>query len=308
MNLNQVHLFQHFPDNSLVRGDVADYYWEVQRFDRLVAKAVEELEERNMLENTIIVMTGDHGMPFPRCKSNLYDSGTRVPLAIRYGSKIKANRVVNDFVSLTDLAPTFLEIGGVKIPSNMTGRSLVPILQSPEQGRVDNNRNYVLTGKERHVPMQEAPDLGGYPCRAIRTDNFLLIHNYTPDRWPNGTPNWKKATIRGVWFGDCDNSPTKKYISENRGLDPAHERFYQLSFGKRPEIELYDLAHDPDQLVNVADKPEFSATRDKLAAQLYKLLVQTEDPRAVDGGAKGMAFEEHAYLGSGPRHPDSVKK
>lgn len=157
MDLDRIRLFECFPDNPVVRSDVADYYYEVQRFDTLVAGAIGMLEEIGELENTIIVVTGDHGMPFPRCKSNNYDSGARVPLAIRWGSNIKkAGRVLDDFVSFTDFAPTFLELAGVEIPQVMTGKSLVNLLESTENGFVDTgNRSYVLHGKERHVPGQE---------------------------------------------------------------------------------------------------------------------------------------------------------
>ena len=119
MDPDKIKLFECFPDHEIVRSDVADYYYEVQRFDTLVASAIALLEETGELENTIIVMTGDHGMPFPRCKSNNYDSGARIPLAIRWGSKVKnPGRVLDDFISTTDLAPTFLEIAGINIPKD----------------------------------------------------------------------------------------------------------------------------------------------------------------------------------------------
>lgn len=128
MDLSKIKLFSFFPDDPEVRSDVADYYFEVQRFDSDVSKAIARLEAIGELENTIIVITGDHGMPFPRCKSNLYDSGTRVPLAIRWGQKIKKGLEFKDFVSLTDLAPTFLQAARVTIPIEMTGKSLIPTL------------------------------------------------------------------------------------------------------------------------------------------------------------------------------------
>ena len=90
MDLSKIRLFPHYPDSLEIRGDVADYYFEVQRFDKLVSNTIAALEEAGELDNTIIVMSGDHGMPFPRCKSNNYDSGARVPLAIRWPKKIKA--------------------------------------------------------------------------------------------------------------------------------------------------------------------------------------------------------------------------
>jgi len=300
MDLEKIRLFECFPDQKIVRSDVADYYYEVQRFDTLVASTIAILEEYGELENTIIVVTGDHGMPFPRCKSNNYDSGARIPFALRWGSGVKnPGRVLEDFVSTTDLAPTFLELAGVEVPGVMTGKSMVNIIQSTEEGFVDTDRDYVLHGKERHVPCQEV-HMGGYPCRAIRNHDFLYIRNFEPDRWPAGTPDYEKAAIPYCWLGDCDNGPTKTYMVENREKDEDHLKLWELSFGKRPAEELYDCKNDPEQLVNLAGDPEYAGVVDKLAAQLLEQLEITGDPRIV-GGAE--AFDQVPYLGHGPRHP-----
>ena len=109
----------------------------MQRFDRHLGRLLETLEKAGELDNTIVVVTSDNGMPFPRCKANLYDLGTHVPLAIRWPGKIKAGRIVEDFVSLEDLAPTFLEVAGLKPPAAMTGRSLLNVLTSEKSGQVD---------------------------------------------------------------------------------------------------------------------------------------------------------------------------
>jgi arylsulfatase A-like enzyme len=299
MDLSKVHLFGHYPDAPEVRGDVADYYVEVQRWDSLVASAIRSLEKIGELDNTIIVMTGDHGMPFPRCKSNNYDSGARVPLAIRWGAKVKGERVVDDFVSLIDLAPTFLEAAGVEEPEEMTGRSLMTILESAEQGRLQPEaRGFVIHGKERHVPAQEAPDMGGYPSRAIRNHRFLYIRNYQPDRWPAGTPHHEKATIKNAWLADCDNGPTKTYIVENKDKDDAHRRAYDLCFAKRPAEELYDLGKDTEQLNNVAAEKSYANTKAELSARLTEQLKSTHDPRETKTEVK---FEDYNYLGGAPK-------
>ena len=302
INLESIRLFGCFPDSPEVRGDVADYYFEVQRFDTLVANAIRTLEEKGELENTIIVMTGDHGMPFPRCKSNNYDSGARVPLAIRWGSKIKnPGRVLEDFISTTDLAPTFLELAGVEIPGAMSGRSLKSLLISKKSGWIDEeNRSFVIHGKERHVPGQEE-HLGGYPVRAIRNHRYLYIRNYEPDRWPSGTPNYMHAAVPGAWLADCDNGITKTYMVENRDRDDDHRNLYELAFGKRPAEELYDCQSDPEQLVNLASDPIYEEIRAELSAQLEKELEKHGDPRVTGGWAD---FDNVPYLGGGPQHPD----
>jgi arylsulfatase A-like enzyme len=224
IDIDKIKLPADLPDHETVRHDVADYYFEVQRFDRDVAAALRLLEQSGELDNTIVVMTGDHGMPFPRHKCQLYDSGTRVPLAIRWGSRVKAGRRVTDFTSLSDLAPTFLEAANVAIPTAMTGRSLLPVLQSEVSGRIDPSRDHVLTGRERHGQAQEKPNPGGYPMRAMRTDRFLYIRNFAPQRWPAGCPDAELA-FGGNAFGDCDGSPTKDFVVEHRD-DPQYARFY----------------------------------------------------------------------------------
>ncbi len=302
MDLEKIRLFECFPDNEIVRSDVADYYYEVQRFDTLVAGAIALLEDYGALENTIIVMTGDHGMPFPRCKSNNYDSGARIPLAVRWGSRLKnPGRVLEDFISTTDLAPTFLELAGVEVPGVMTGKSMVNLFTSGADGFVDReNRDYVLHGKERHVPGQEE-HMGGYPLRAIRTHDFLYIRNFEPERWPSGTPNYKKAMIPYCWLGDCDNGPTKTYMDDNKEKDEYHRKLWELAFGVRPAEELYDCMNDPEQLVNLAGNPEYGEVREKMAARLMEQLEITGDPRS--DAVEDFDFDAVPYLGQGPRHP-----
>ena len=306
MDLEAIELSGCFPDNRTVRGDIADYYFEVQRFDNDVAKAISILDETGELENTIIVVTGDNGIPFPRCKSNLYDSGTRVPLAIRWGTGIRyKGRKIEDFVSLTDMAPTFLEAAGLEIPEAMTGKSLLNILTGRRGGIVEpGKRAFVLYGKERHAPGQEE-DMGGYPCRAIRTHDFLYIRNFKPERWPAGTPDYNKAFLPGRWLADCDNGPTKTYMTDNKDKDDDHSLLWDLSFGKRPEQELYDCKNDPEQLINLAADPDYAEIKNALGTQLMKSLEQTGDPRALGHADQ---FELYPYYGSGPKHPSFIKE
>ena len=299
IDLAKVHLFEHYPDVEEIRSDVADYYWEVERFDREVGELIARLEEMGELDNTIFVMTGDHGMPFPRGKANLYDSGTGVPLAIRWKARVPGGRRVTDFVSTTDLAPTFLEAAGLSVPAEMTGRSLVGLLTSDGSGRVEPARDHVLFGKERHVPGQEAPDSGGYPMRGIRTDEYLYIRNLRADRWPAGTPNHEAAFITNGWLADCDNGPTKSYLWTHQD-DPAVKRYYDLAFGMRPAEELYDLKKDPGQIHNVANVREYDTIRKDLGVRLFEGLSATGDPR-IEG--RGELFDLPPYLGDGPRYP-----
>lgn len=287
--VDKVQVPQFYPDVKEIRSDIADYYFEVQRFDSDCGKAIKLLEKIGELDNTIIVMTGDHGMPFPRCKANLYDMGVRVPMAIRWGDKVKGGRRVSDFMSFTDLAPTFLEAGGVAVPDVVTGQSLLPVLLSKKNGRVDSERDRAFFGKERHTPAQAKPSNDGYPCRGLRTDEYLYIRNFKSDRWPAGV--LKGATHSMGVHSDTDNSPTKSYLIDNR-KDPAVKKYYDLSFAKRPGEELYDIAKDPDNINNVATDAKYAKIKEKLSLTLMKELKETEDPRVIGGGEK---FDEYKY-------------
>src|SRR4051812_34044128 len=116
------------PDVPEVREDFADYLGEAQAFDSCVGVLLNQLKDSGELDRTLVVISGDHGAPgFPRGKCNLYDFGTRVALVVA-GPGVVGGAVVDDFVQLMDLAPTFLEVGGVEIPDGMQGKSLRPIL------------------------------------------------------------------------------------------------------------------------------------------------------------------------------------
>ncbi|MEM0927185.1 MAG: sulfatase, partial [Planctomycetota bacterium] len=300
MDIDRVHVPDFYPNVEDIRSDIADYYFEVERWNRDVLQAIQLLEESGELENTVIAMSGDHGMPFPRCKGNLYDWGSRVPLAIRWGSGVKKpGRTVTDFVSTTDLAPTFLEAAGITVPDSMTGRSLLSILQSEKDGRVESDRDAVVYGRERHTDCQQDND-DGYPSRAIRTDEYLYIRNFAPDRWPAGTPHFQTAYKKNAWLGDCDNGPTKFYLWINRDADSTMKQFYELNFGKRPAEELYIIANDPDQVTNVADRPEYATIKKKIADRLSAALIELEDPREV---AAEVQFDDYPYSGGVPKYP-----
>jgi N-sulfoglucosamine sulfohydrolase len=290
------------PDNEIVRQDLCDYYFEVQRFDREVGEILDTLAAKGELENTLVVMTGDNGLPFPRCKSNLYDAGTKVPLAARWPGHIRGGWTVEDFVSLQDLAPTFLEVAGLKPLPEMTGRSLLGILASDKSGRIDPARDHVLVGKERHAWVRK--DGLGYPSRAIRTYEYLYIRNFKPDRWPAGDPaDGGEPYYAKRAYGDIDDSPTKTYLIEHRD-DPGVKQLFDLAVAKRPAEELYDLRKDPNQLNNVADNPSYSKVKEELAAQLMAELKATGDPRAL---GTGDVFDSYPYYGGQPSGAQKAK-
>ena len=276
-----------YPDNDIVRGDLLDYANEVEWYDTHVGRAIQTLEEMGLLENTLIVVTSDHGMPFPRVKGQIYEEGFHVPLIAYWKGVIQPGRTVDDFVSFPDVAPTFMEVAGLKPHGQMTGKSFLDVLRSPKSGQVDASRNHVLLGKERHDTgrsNEDGIDLA-YPVRAIRTKDFLYVHNIKPERWPVGNP--------GYGLRNCDDSPTKSYLTDLKPGDEEYS-FYEMSFGKRPEEELYQIRKDPDCMNNLAGNPEYAALKKQLREQMESELTAQGDPRTL---GQGDVFDQYKYEG-----------
>jgi arylsulfatase A-like enzyme len=280
------------PDVPEVREDFADYLGEIQFWDAEVGTLVKRLEEAGQLDNTVIVVSGDHGAPgFTHGKCNLYDFGVAVALVARVPGG-KPGRVVDDFVHLMDLAPTYCEIAGVTPPAVMTGRSIWNILKSDAAGQIDPSRTWVVTGRERHVNVAREGNLP-YPHRALRTPEFLYIRNFKPDRWPMGDPKTLTDSASPshddlvnetyAAFADMDSSPTKAWLIEHRN-DAQYRKYFDYAFAKRPAEELYDLRKDPDQIMNVADDPAYSSQKQELGDRLMKVLVDAGDPRVTGDG------------------------
>lgn len=272
------------PDAPEVRSDLADYALAIERADAALVSILATLRERGQLERTLIVVTADNGMPFPGAKSTLYDPGTRVPLAIRWGGSWRGGRSIRDLVGSADLAPTILEAAGIPVPGEMTGRSLVPLLRSGRSGRLDPTRDAVLVGLERHAPGARQGG-AGYPMRGVRTERYLYIRNANSRAnpagdlpgavWPGGDP------VGG--FGDVDASPTKTFLFEERDRLPT---LAKRVFEPRPREELYRLEDDPDQLRNRAGEPEFEAIRALLLRRLEGTLKRFDDPRINGEGSR----------------------
>jgi N-sulfoglucosamine sulfohydrolase len=275
------HVPAYWPDNDTIRGDMLDYAFEVEHFDRHVGRALALLEKTGQLENTIVVVTSDNGMPFPRVKGSAYENANHLPLAIRWPKGIRnPGRKVTDYVSFVDFAPTFLEAAGLPLDAKLlptSGRSLSDIFRSGVDGRSNPTRDHTLIGRERN-------DLGrpgdvGYPIRGIVKEGLVYLENSEPSRWPACNPE--------TGYLDTDASPTKSFLLHARrekGADP----FWELCFGMRPGQELYDLGADVDCVKNLA------ATRvvdlEKLRSQLWTELKAQGDLRALGRGAEYEAY------------------
>jgi N-sulfoglucosamine sulfohydrolase len=293
------------PDVHEIREDVADYLGECMAFDAGLGVLLDRLEEIGELDNTLVVVSGDHGIPgFPRGKCNLYDIGCEVALAARWPGRIPPGRVVDDMVNLMDLGPTFLDAADVPTPETMTARSLLPVLESDRGGQVDPSRDFVVTGRERHVATAREDGLP-YPHRAIRTHDYLYIINFEPDRWPAGDPRGlddltatppsyeELCNDTYIAYADLDASPTKAWMIHHRA-EEAVQPLYEIGFGKRLREELYDVQTDPDHMNNLADDPAHADVRRELHDRLMAVLRDQNDPRVTETPCR---FEHAPYAG-----------
>ena len=295
--LSDVEIPGFLPDHEIVRGNLLDYALEIEWFDRHLGYMLEYLKQTGELENTIIIVTSDNGMPFPRAKANGYDYGIHVPLAIRYPKEFPPGRVVDDPVGFVDLAPTILDLTNTPAEGMLpiTGKSIRSILESSTEGTVDPSGKYAFSGRERHSSSRYQN--WGYPQRVIRGQEYLLIWNIKPDRWPAGAPQRinpenenellplygidKKGVHHSDWaFTDVGPTPTKSYLIENRE-DENVKPYFNAAFGKNPEVLLYNIKSDPDCMNNLADKLEYARVKEEMQAVLIKELRETEDPRVV---------------------------
>lgn len=275
-----------WPDTDTVRNDLLDYAFEIEYFDSHLQKMLNLLEKYGETENTVVFVTADNGMPFPRVKGQAYDYSNHLPLAIRWPKGIKyTGRTVVDFVSFIDFAPTILKLAHIETHKSgmfpITGIPLSDIFKSSKSQGINSYRDFVLIGKERHDVGR--PEDQGYPIRGIIKDGFLYIRNFEADRWPAGDP------VTG--YLNCDASPTKSLILKwNR--QKLQEHYWIWSFGKRPREELYKLEEDRECMNNLATDPGMELIKSLLAQVLEEKLLEQEDPRLV---GKGYLFDNYPY-------------
>ena len=275
------HVPAYWPDNDIVRRDMLDYAVEVEAYDAQVGSLLTALEASGEAKNTLIIVTSDHGMPFPRVKGHTYDEAHHIPFIATWSDGIvKPGRRVADFISFIDLAPTFLELFGVNGAaqgmSPITGRSFTDLLRNDAKA----DRSFVVVGRERNDVLARpgSPAGLGYPARAIRQGSLFYVHNFASDRWPCGNPE--------LGTKDTDSGPTKAFVTESGEKDP----FWQHAFGKHPAEQLFDLASDPDCVMNLAANPAFAEKMTALRDKLMTELKRQDDPRVL---GKGDVFDQY---------------
>jgi len=268
----------YWPDNETVRHDMLDYAYEVEHTDNHLARMIAELEKRGQLDNTLIIVTADHGMPFPRVKGYAYHDSNHIPLAIRWPGGVKnPGRVIEDFVNFTDIAATVLDVAGITEKDSgmmpITGESWSEIWESDKAGQVIRSRDHTLVGKERTDIGR--PNDWGYPIRGIVTRDALYLKNYEPTRWPAGNPE--------TGYLDTDGGATKSLILE-MGRKDRSDKYWRLNFGMRPGEEFYDLSVDADCVHNLADESVHAEKIKRLAQRMETELKAQGDPRMSGQG------------------------
>lgn len=274
-----------WPNNDVVRTDMLDYAFEIEYFDLHLQKMLASLEESGQLQNTIVVVTADNGMPFPRVKGQDYEMSNHLPLAIMWPNGIKnPGRQVNSLVSFIDFAPTFLKLAGVKQEQSamkpMEGKSLDDIFNANSDDEIED-REFVLLGKERHDVGR--PNDMGYPIRGIVKDGFLYIKNYAPSRWPAGNPE--------TGYLNSDGGATKTQILNMR-RSAVNTAYWEMNFGKRPEVEFYNIETDPACINNLAEDSHYAQLKHELNDLLIKKLKEQKDPRVLGNGE---IFDTYKY-------------
>ncbi len=242
----------YLPDVPEVREDLALYYDEIGRLDTWVGRVRGELIAQGVWDRTMVIFLSDNGRPFPRCKTTVLDSGVRTPLIIRFPGRIPAGSVSPRLVSAVDLAPTILELAGIKPGPSFQGLSFAKLLDDPTA----KIRDYVFSEHNWH-------DYQAYE-RSVRNERYLLIKNWLP-QLPRTPP------------ADAVRSPTydaMKRLRDEGKLTPGQMEPFMVP---RPEVELYDCENDPHNLTNLADRPEYATVKSELLKALQAWREQTGD-------------------------------
>jgi len=240
------------PDTPAGRRDLASYYVEIQRFDRYVGKVVDELKRQGVFDDTLILLLGDNGRPFPRCKTSLYDDGMKTPLIVHWpNGPVAGGSVTESLVCTIDLAPTLLLAAGLPVPEAVQGVSLFPVLKNPGA----SVRDFIFGERNWHV--QRA-------CgRMVRWKDYVYIRDFTP----------------GDFSFQINDSKYGSYaellrLKEEGKLTPVQAEIFSTN---RTEELLFRVSADPQQVQNLAENPEHKAVLDYLRRTLGQWQEETGD-------------------------------
>ncbi len=242
----------YLPDVPDVRKDLAMYYDEIGRLDDYVGQVLDELKRQGEEENTLVLFLSDNGRPFPRCKTTLYDSGIKTPLIVRWPGHVEPGSRTDSLVSSVDIAPTFLELAGLKPGPTIQGKSFAAVLPDPKA----TIREFAFAERNWHDYAARA--------RAVRSKHYLYIRN-DDNEFPLTPP---ADGVRSLTF------QAMRRLRDEGKLTPAQSLCFVQP---RPAEELYDVVNDPDELHNLADAPEHAAALAALRNELTRWQQETDD-------------------------------
>ena len=243
----------YLPDVPEVREELALYYDEIARLDDYVGKVMDELAGQGVADNTFVLFFSDNGRPFPRDKTTLYDGGIKTPWVVRWPRRVRAGTLCRQLVSSVDIAPTVLELAGLKAPSRFQGRDFSPLLTDSKK----KIRDYVYAEDHWH----DYEDLG----RAVRSLRYKYIRNDYPD-----LPATPPADVgRSLTF-----TAMRKLLAQGKLTASQMTCFLK----PRPGEEFYDTIRDPHEMQNLANDPRYAS-------------VLAEHRRALDDWSRRTAFE-----------------
>lgn len=240
-------------DTPETRQDIASYYNEIGRFDYYIGKVREELEKQGVLDNTVIIVIGDNGRPFPRCKTRVYDSGMQTPFVVFWPKGIAGKGIQSSsLISSVDIGPTILELAGAVVPEEYQGKSFVPILHNPKT----EIRTSVFSEHNWHD--YEAHE------RMIRTKDYLYLINSRPN-------------LTNCGPADSKTSPAQDALNHLRDLGKLTVAQADVFISPRASEELFDVRKDPDQLLNLASVPQYQRKLAEMRGLLLKWESDTGD-------------------------------
>ncbi len=240
----------YYPRDPVLLRDWAAYLDAVRFTDQHVGEVIARLEREGLLDHTVVIFATDHGISHARGKQFLYDEGAHVPFIVR-GPGVPRGRVRDDLVELIDLAPISLAAAGIPIPSGMQARNVFAADHRP--------REHVFAARDRCDETVEW-------IRSVRSDRFLYIRNFLPQR-PHLQPNAYKDGKTIV--------QTLRALHAAGRLDPLAEKL--LFSPTRPEEELYEWTTDRWQVRNLAGDPAHRATLEAMRARLERWSRETGD-------------------------------
>jgi len=245
----------YLPDTPEVRAEVAQYCQSVARLDRGVGRLIEVLKQEGKYDNTVILYISDNGAAFPGAKTTLYEPGMNLPLIVRSPMHEARGATCDALVTWADLTPTVLDLAGAYgDPEAFHGKSFAPVIdeQSPENWRQEAFASHTFHEITNY-----------YPMRVLRTKRYKFIWNIAhPLTYPSAADLWMAASWQGAL---------------KRGLSIFGKRSVE-DYLHRPWLELYDLEKDPDELDNLADKPQHAVLVKEFSVKLRAFQEKTGDP------------------------------